>query len=273
MNSTNINAILEAAGELDNEVLENAFRKRKKKPIALIVVAAAAAALSVLAGFAVAYKNNVLVNGEPVFDYNITIHDEVTLLSEDEISEMNVSFFHYQDTNAYEYAVTDIDPRDLISKYNITTLGNNGNFSRADNKGYSTHDRDEDEYLRLFLSRTRVGVADDYHVDGMYGSYVSFIYWLSDDKFNIPVNFRVMCMTGNYSGSLTQEFTSMTDSSDIAYIDLNNNEKAVIHQTNYGDRDISCLATFTYDGMIYDIHADTDIEGMKQIFIDLGIVS
>lgn len=269
--SNNINAILEAAGELDNIVLENAFKQRKKKPIALVVIAAAAA-LSLLVGFSAVYRNNVSVNGKSVFDYNLTIHDEVTQPSAEELTEMGAIVF-YPDEGLYDYVIEDIDPRDLIQKYNITLLGNNNNFSRADNKGYSTPDRDANEYSRLFLSRTRVQVAEDYHENRMYGSYVRFIYWLANERLDIPVNFRVVCMTGNYNASMALEFTSVKpDGSDISYVDLNNNEKAVIHQSDYDDGAVSSSATFTYDGMFYYITAHTDIEGMKQIFSDLGIV-
>ena len=270
MSNISINAILEAAGELDDAVLENAFKPRKK-PIALIAIAAAAA-LSLLVGFTVAYKNNVIVNGKPAFDYNITIHGEITPPSIEELTEMGASI-QYQEENISEYVIEDIDPRDLIQKYNITLLGNNNSFSRADNKGYSTPDRDAEEFRRLFLSRTRVQTAENYHENGMYGSYVRFIYWLSDDNLKIPVNFRAVCMTGNYNASMAQEFSSVNpDGSDIAYIDLNNNEKAVIHQSDYDDGTVSSGATFTYGGIFYYIVAHTDIEGMKQIFIDLGIV-
>lgn len=270
--NNNINAIFEAAGELDNDILENAFRQRRKKSIELVVIAAAAA-LSLLVGFTAAYRNNVSVNGKPVFDYNLTIHDEVTPPSAEELTEMGASIL-YQEKSIYEYVVEDedIDPRDLIQKYNITLLGNNNNFSRADNKGYSIPTRDAEE-SRLSLSRTRVQVAEDYHENGMYGSYVRFIYWLSDDNLDIPVNIRAVCLTGSYNASMAQEFASVKpDGSDIAYIDLNNNEKAVIHQSDYDDGTVSSSATFTYDGMFYYITAHTDIEGMKQIFSDLGIV-
>ena len=267
--NNNINAILEAAGELDNDVLENAFKPRKKKPIALVVIAAAAVVLSLLVGFTAAYRYNVSVNGKPVFDYNITIHDEVTPLSFEELTEMGVSeLYQHQEKGIlegiYEYAMEDIDPRDLIQKYNITLLGNNNNFSRADNKGYST---------------TRVRALENYHENGIYGSYVTFIYWLADDRLDIPVSFRAICLTEEFNADFAADFRSIKpDGSDIAYIDLNNNEMALIHQRNsddvksYASFDVRSLATFTYDGIIYYISADTDIEGMKQIFSDLGIV-
>ncbi|MCH5196899.1 MAG: hypothetical protein J1F28_09290 [Oscillospiraceae bacterium] len=272
MNNTDINLILEAAGELDNYVLENAFGRRKKKPIALIAIASAAA-LSLLVGFTVIYSNNVVVNGKPVFEYNIKIHDEVTPPSAEELMEIGVSDIYSNSANCYEYAAKDIDPRDIIRKYNITPLAND-NFSRADIHGYSTSDRDAEEYRELFLSKTRVQVAEDYHENGMYGSYVRFIYWLADDNLDIPVNFRVLCLTGNYNASMTQNFSSVKpDGSDIVCIDLNNNEKCLINQSRYDNGEILSVATFTYDGMIYDIHADTDIEGMKRILSDLGVVA
>lgn len=172
-----------------------------------------------------------------------------------------------------EYMIRGIDPRELIQKYNITPLGNK-NFSRADLKNYSTRDYDTEEYRDLYLSKTIVTAADNYQVDGMYGSYVYFIYWLADDRLDIPVNFRVYCMTGDYNASLAQSFTSVEpDGSDIEVIDLNNSEKALIHQTNYEDGDVTSLATFTYDGFVYYVHARTDINGMKQIFADLGITA
>lgn len=269
---TNINAILEAVGELDNSVLENVFKQKRKKPMALIVVAAAAA-VSLLVGFTVAYKNIVKVNGEDLFEYKVKIHDEVTLPSIEELTELGATDINEHAPGTYDYRISGIDPRDLIQKYNLTLLGNE-NFSRADLGNYSTPDYEADEYRRLWLSRTSVTVADDYHADGMYGSYVGFIYWLVDDRMNIPVNFRTFCVTDKYNASFAQSFTSTKpDGSDVEVVDLNNNEKALISQTDYDDGDITSLATFTYDGVVYYVHARTDINGMKQIFSDLGITA
>lgn len=269
-NITNINAILEAVGELDNSVLENVFKPKRKKPAALIVVAAAAA-VSMLVGFTAAYKNTVKVNGKGLFEYRIGIHNEVTLPSIEELTEMGAANILEHAPGTYEYTMRDIDPRELIRKYNITLLGNE-NFSRADLGDYSTPGYDPEEYRRLWLSKTSVTVVDDYHEDGMYGSYVGFMYWLVDNRMNLPVNFRTFCVTDKYNASFAQGFTSTKpDGSDVEVVELNNNEKALISQTDYDDGDITSLATFTYDGVVYYIHARTDISGMKRIFSDLGI--
>lgn len=267
----NINCVLEAAGELDDSILEDAFKPRRRKR-ALLIAIAAAAALSLLSGFAIAYRNSAVIDGKPRFEYNIGIHREVTPPSEEALADMGALNMRARD-GVLEYELRDIDPRELIAKYNITPLAGD-NFSRADLGDYSTADRDAEGYRRLFLSRTRVSVVNDLHSDGMYGSYVGFNYWLVDNSLDIPVNFRSYCVTDDYNAALVQSIASTrADGSDVKTIELNNGEKAVIHQTDYDDGDASSLASFTYDGILYYLHADTNINGMEQILADLGITA
>ena len=299
MNKTN--TVFEALNGLDEKYISEAVgaikeprERTTKKPIKLALTAvAAAAALTLLVGFAVVYKSNVELNGEPVFEYNIRIHDEAVYPSVEELAEMGASDiwcfksdFHTPDmldvditeadpTRKYniDYNIKNIDPRDLVRKYNIPLLADE-NFSRADLKGYSTDDYNAEEYRDLILSITGVVAAKDLHADDEYGSYIQFNYWLADDHLDIPVRFRAVCMTGDYNASLTHNFTSIKpDGSDFSVIDLNNNEKALIHQSdNDGGSSMTSYATFTYDGILYDIFAHTDMTGMEQILKDLGVL-
>lgn len=267
--------LFKAIGNIDDDIAANAIEaaqhKRKPAKLRVILIAAAAAALTLFVGFAAVYKSNVELNGEPVFEYNIKIHDEVVCPSVEELTEMGADI-HVYDPNLLEYEIKDIDPRDITRKYNAALLAGES-FSRADLKGYSTADRDAEEYRELFLSKTRVVEADNYRDDGMYGSYVNFNYWLADDRLDIPVYFRVVCMTGDYNASLTHKFTSVKpDGSDFGVIDLNHNEKALIHQSDNDGSSMTSYATFTYDGILYDLFAHTDINGMEQILKDLGVM-
>lgn len=274
---TNGIQLFNAIGNIDDDIAANAIEaaQHKLKPAKLrvMLMIAAAAALTLFVGFAAVYKSNVELNGEPVFEYNIKIHDEAACPSIGELTEMGAYDIHDYDPNLREYEIKDIDPRDITKKYNVALLAGE-NFSRADLKGYSTADRDAEEYRELFLSKTRVVEAENYCDDGMYGSYVNFNYWLADDRLDIPVYFRVVCMTGDYNASLTHKFTSIKpDGSDFGVIGLNNNEKALIHQSdNDGGSSMTSYATFTYDGILYDIFAHTDMNGMEQILKDLGVL-
>lgn len=266
----NINCVLEAAGELDDTILESVFKPRRRKRAVLIAIAAAAA-LALLAGFTVAYRNSAVIDGKPMFEYNIEIRRGVTPLSEEELAKMGALNIRKQPDGILEYEMQDIDPRELITRYNITPLAGDI-FLRADLGDYSTADRDAEEYRRLFLSRTRVTVVSDHHSDGMYGSYVGFNYWLVDNSLDIPVNFRSYCITDDYNAALVQSITSArADGSDVKIVELNSGEKAVINQTDYTDGENSSLASFTYEGILYYLHADTDINGMERILSDLGI--
>lgn len=286
--------LFKAIGDIDDDIAANAIEaaQHKLKPAKLrvmLMIAAAAAALTLLVGFAAVYRSNVELNGEPVFEYNIRIHDEAVYPSVVELTEMGAydiwcfkSDFHTPDmidvdiTDAdpsrkynIDYDIKNIDPRDLARKYNIALLADE-NFSRADLKGYSTDDYNAEEYRDLFLSRTEVVAAKDLHAGDQYGSYIKFNYWLADNRLDIPVRFRAVCITGNYNLPTGREYTlSKPDGSDFTVIDLNNNEKALVYRM---DDSSASHATFTYDGILYDIFAHTDMNGMEQILKDLGVM-
>lgn len=83
-NINNINPILEAVGELDNTVLENTFKQRKKKPIALIVIAAAAA-VSLLVGFGAAVRSGIEFDGREHMSFNYFAQPQAHIPSAEEL--------------------------------------------------------------------------------------------------------------------------------------------------------------------------------------------
>lgn len=283
MNNTNI--ILEAIGELDNEILERAFKSKKKKPITLAIITAAAmmiAAVTLLGGFTTPRKNNVSVNGKKVFEYRIRIHDEIAAPPYEFFEKHGFSerfLKHYDklfgDGAGISYEMKDINPRELIKAYNANTLDSEY-FSTVD--FYDLIDPPHSIYTRIHLGfAPGVSVNNNFkytHKDGTvdYSSYVSFCYWMRDDSLELPVCFMVSCVTGNYSNSFARNFeTERQDGSDIEIIDLNNGEQALLKQTDYSDGVMKTCATFSYDGFVYTLYSVTDIDNMKQVLSDLGI--
>lgn len=260
MNNTNINTILEAVGELDNSVLENAFKPRKKKPIALIVIAAAAA-VSLLVGFTAAHRNYVALNGEPLFEYNIKIHDEVIIPPLEEMKTVGaVELEQSVEDHGYIYYIQ-ARPSEVIKKYNLTPMIND-NFSEEINI---------DNYPDLLLNgiyQTYVSVPQNMNFNGSTASFLHFRYFLIDKQNGLPVDFTMMCHIVEPKTPLNRRFKA--EEGNFELIELNTGEKAYVEQTFYTDK-TSSYAAFTYDGIVYSVSADTDLAGMKQILADLGI--
>ncbi len=252
----NINTILDAVGELDNTVLENAFKPEKKKPIALIVIAAAAA-LSLLVGFTVAIRNNVVFNGKPLFDYNIRIHDEVVIPSAEEMEEMGAYNFDFLG-DSYVCNIN-ADPFEVIDKFGLTPLGKD-NFSMFVNK-----DNPDDAAYHM-----HIGVIDDLiRYEGRESS-INLQYMLVDNKLGVNVMFLTTCFFDETTTQHSWEWEQDEQVERHEVIDLNNGENALLYTINSNTR---TFATFTYDGIIYKVIAGTDIDGMKQILADLGITA
>lgn len=261
MNNTNINAILEAVGELDNSVLENAFKPRKKKPIALVVIAAAAA-VSLLVGFTTINRNRVVRDGETLFDVVFKEHREAVIPPLEEMAEMG--YLEIVKRNAdkpeeYNYFIL-AKPSEVIKKYNLSLLVND-NFSEDvtidDYPKDIFYDGFYSEESRKLFPRTSVDIKKD---------MIYFQYYLVDKQSGTAVDLDATFFIRDVNFPGVWVFFGKRD---YKVLNLNTGEKAIII---YKDAS-SSSAHFTYDGVAYHITAYTDINGTEQILKNLGITA
>ena len=267
----NINCILEAVGELDNDILTNAFKSKRKKHIMLSVIAAAAA-LSILVGFTVIGRGTAEINGKPLFEFHFSKHTEAVIPPLEDMIAMgaeDIRSFELGDTDykpgEYSYWIA-AKPSEIIKKYNITPLIND-NFSEditidSFPKNFYQDSFYTEEQAQWYC-RTNVGVYD-------WGIF--FRYYLVDKQSGVPVSFAVSCHTEDPDSPGLWQFTP----GDNEVITLNNGEKAMLEVTfssslNSDNVKTTSEAHFSYDGTLYHIQALTDLDGMKQILSNLGI--
>lgn len=260
----NINTILDAVGELDNTVLENAFNRKRKKHIMFTVIAAAAA-LSLLVGFTTAIRDHVEFNGKPIFDYAIKAHNDVSIPPFEEMKAMGADRYNdfvglSESGIGYSYFI-DAKPSEVIKKYGIEPLIND-NFSEYvdadDPRGSSWGD----------FPRMQVAVSSDTENPP---SFIYFGYWLTDKQSGLPVHFMVDCYTER-TDSIVHGFSGSNDDHEL--VRLKNGETAFVQQGIHAETGTyEGYSTFSYDGMVYHIYAVTDVDGMKQILTNLGITA
>lgn len=260
-----INTILDAVGELDNTVLENAFKPIRKKHIMLTAVAAAAA-LSLMVGFTSAVRNHAELNGKPIFDYNLKYFDDAKIPPFEEMEAMGA--YRYYETVGlseseigYSYFI-DAAPSEVIKKYGIEPLIND-NFSEYVDPNETRRNRWGDfpqmQVTIMIVDRTDLS------------SCIYFDYWLTDKQSGLPVHFMADCYTER-TEPLVHSFRISPD--DCELVALKNEETAFIeHGFNADTGMYECYACFTYDGIVYNIDAATDIDGMKQILKNLNITA
>lgn len=260
----NINTILDAVGELDNTVLENAFNPKRKKHI-MITAIVAAASLSLLVGFTTVVRNHAEFNGKTIFDYNVKVYDDLKIPSFEEMEAMGADSY-YASTGlseseiGYSYFI-DAAPSEVIKKYGVKPLIND-NFSE-----YVDAD---DPSGNGWGDYPRMQVAVSSGIEDMQ-SFIYFGYWLTDKQSGLPVHFMIDCYT-EIPESVIHRFSGSAD--DYELVALKNGETAFVQQGFHADTGAyEGYSTFTYNGMVYHIYAVTDIDGMKQILADLGITA
>lgn len=278
--NNNTNVIWEAIGELDNEILDNAFKKKKKKPIALLVIAGAAA-LSLLIGaiHVQEYTFHVNANHEWLFDIVTKPHFEAVLLSVEELTEMGVTDIKYDaphnykfgdDSKNYTYFIS-AKPSEIIKKYNLKPLINDNFLEEVTiddfPEGMEPHTITKfllDEDYDKLLPGTRVRVSSQDFFDS-----VEFSYFMIDKQSGIPVYVR-----SNYdiNHRFNQDLGGWCHfaNRDYRIVDLNNGEKAiVVNDFLYGKTSI----IFGYDNVFYEMFTEAGIDETVQILKNLGITA
>lgn len=265
---TKQNQLFEAIGNIDDDIAANALkptaRRGLKKPLKFVLIAAAAAALSLLVGFNVYYKNFVEQNGKPLLRLNITLHKEIVFPSVEELIELGA--FDPDDGTpgvnsdfpVYRFH-TKTDPRTVIEKYNLNFIvNNNDNFTRA-----NAEDHPELLYENSYFEEMYVRIMADFFKENR-SQKANFMFGLIDKRLDLPVTFIIDC----YFEELSRPAGTVIDEeAKYTLIELNNGEKALIEMRS----STSALAYFTYDGIVYNVSAGTDIDGIKQVLADLGV--
>ena len=268
--------IFEAIGGIDDDIAANALksaeRSGRKIPLKLVLIAALLAAVSLLAGFTVIFKNTVEQNGKALIELKIKVCD-VVHPSFEELTEMG-AYNPYEDApgvgeevgGGYVFTIN-ADPRTVIEKYGLHfIISDNDNFIRVNPEDYP-----ESNSEGIFY-RTQVAFSwDDFYEDKglrMNEMVGSFMYGLIDKRLDLPVGFMTKCYTEELNVPMTQRVGEWTKNE---IIDMNNGEKALLGENVYDDRS-NTRAYFTYDGIFYQLSAETDINGMKEVLADLGVL-
>lgn len=115
-----------------------------------------------------------------------------------------------------------------------------------------------------------------YYEDWGQNTRVEFLFALVNKRLDIPVSFAIECYYGELLGPVSKK---IYDWSECEMIEMNNGEKVLIELVDYpdyyeqlADSPPETRAYFTYDGIVYRVSADTDIDGMKEVLADLGVL-
>lgn len=237
-----LNSIFTSLTDIDDSIISEAKRKKHRVPLA-IKLAVIAAALAAVVGFTIAYRNTVSLNNHNVFDYNLTVQ-EMTIPSKEELTALGAV-----DEEKGEYTFKwRVLPDKLFDTFGIKPLIND-NFIV----------KECDTHIRINISgETAFNAEIDYDLT---------------DKSGTAVGVTIFCMLKEGAGLSSNYIMDKTDESGSELFDLNNGSKGLLFDYYLGGLDITkSYADFSYDGIAYQLYAETDKEGMKKIISDLGVM-
>lgn len=234
----NINPILEAMGELDDKVLENAYKPKFKKSYAMI--AAIAAAFAVL-GCSIAIRSGVSFDGREQISFNYYAQSDAHILTAEELQALGAT----GDNRGYTLSVL---PSELFSMYNVTPLMNAELF-------------DEEESVTVTGSSTQAIVS----------------YTITDKETGKPISVKAEFYTAG-EASFGANYTTLDGKGEDAFshyeaIELNDGSKAFVADrysqliSGYNSQAVLCR-----DGVGFKVTAkNTDISEMKNILKKLAV--
>lgn len=234
----NINPIFEAIGELDDKVLENAYKPKSKKPYA--VIAAVAAAFAVL-GCSIAIRSELSFDGQEQISFNYYAQSDAHILTVEELQALGAT----GDNRGYTLSVL---PSELFSMYNITPLMNVEFF-------------DEEEQATVKGSSTQAIVS----------------YTITDKETGNPILIQAEFFSGG-EASFGANYTTLDGKGEDAFsnyetIELSDGSKAFVADrysqliSGYNSQAVMCR-----DGVGFKINAkNTDINEMKNILKKLAV--
>ena len=238
---TKINPILDAMSEIDDNIITNT-KKRKKRP--LFIVAVAAAALMVIMGCKVVYdySSSVKINGEPAFELDYHVQENLNLLTHEELLEMGAEQ-HSLNASAGSYYKIEALPSEVFAAYNLTPLIND-NFIEQDSPVWIDY---------IWLTK-----PEDLR-------QLRITYSLTDKDSGIDVKLLMNCAVTDETN--TSEWFGESDS--LTVLELNNGTKAMLKDFEDG----GWHGIFSYNGIVYNINSgDIELDDMKQILTNLGVL-
>lgn len=251
------NPLFEAMNDMDDNVVSEAV-KAKKHPIRTkaMLIAAAVAAASLMVGFAyrTLLASGVELNGEPLFDYNISVQEDMRLPTREEMLAWGAEEYGDFSQGMYIFRKDGL-PGELFEMFNIHPLIND-NFT--------------EEITRLEVNALLHSPESAHSA--------TFTYTLTDKQTQLSVKFFLHCLYGNCKNCENGMQTSYQIDNDnkerVNYevVELNDGSKAIVTDYEFGDGR-QATADFAYNGIYYSLEAyGTYIDGMKQILTDLGVL-
>lgn len=240
---TELNPILKALDDIDENIAAEAVRpakKKMKKPLKIILIAAAAASLALVVGFA----SGVVGGGDHKLNFGVgdsANHSFYFNLSSQEFTIPDE--FTSRLTHGLYRGEVDTPPSELFRMFGIMPLMNE-NFTDSDGR------------------KTKITILDD----GVMSRSVDFAYYLHDKKLDKDIRFKASYVSDieNYSSEGTYHFE---EDAKPDLITLNDSSLCLV--TNK-------MAVFSYNGVRFEfIIDDTDdpsgADTVKQVLADLGV--
>lgn len=250
-----IDPLFEAMSNIDDNIVSNAIREKRKRPIALMI-AAAAAAVTLLTGYTVhTFKTGtrgVNVGDEHQFYHDIKLQNALTIPTKDELLQMGAveKIDGAYEDGFYGFDFNDTLPSDVFKIFNAAPFTINNNFIEEP---------------------SRVSVSGWSNKTGNDLGFVVFRYMLTHKSSGITLEFKTNYIIDEVAiPNVYYEFKE--DMFEI--IELSNGSEAMVAEEHVGDNVYAC-ADFSYNGTIYRISSlfsNMDMDEMKQVLADLGVL-
>lgn len=262
-----LNPLFEAMNDMDDNVVSEAVKAKKHSiRTKALLVAAVVAVTALIVGFtrrsmAIPGNLEVKVDRDTVFvnEGVILVQMGMRLPTEDEMLEWGAEERGDISKNSYFFHKDGL-PGELLEMFNVHPLINDNFTEETTPIDVSVH---------LITPESPL--------------FAHFYYQLTHKQTGLPVDFSISCsyeIYGDYGDyDLGTEFnlqTSGRESERIEIIDLNDGSNAILWEdTNVDAGTFSewADAHFVYNGIQYRLCVNgTDIDGMKQILADLGVL-
>lgn len=249
-----VNPLFEAMSNIDDNIVSNAIREKRKRPIALMI-AATAAAVTLLTGYTVytlkTGTRGVNVDDEHLFYHDIKLQNGLTIPTKDEMLQMGaVELDGSYEQGLYSFDFYDTLPSDVFKIFNVAPITINDNFI------------EEPSQIHIFGWSKSAG--NDLR-------NVEFSYDLTSKSSGIKLRFRTNFIIDEV-GIPNEYYELKEDMFEI--IELSNGSEAMVAEEHVGDN-VYAYADFSYNGAIYRISSffsNMDMDEMKQVLADLGIL-
>lgn len=245
-----IDPLFEAMSNIDDNIVSNAIREKRKRPIALMI-AVVAAAVTLLTGFTVytlkTGTRGVNIDDEHLFYHDITLQNALTIPTKDELLQMGADEDGDYENGIYFFAFSDVLPSDVFKIFNVEPITMNDSFN----------EEPSDVWVLGFSNA------------GNDLEFVKFSYDLTQKSSGIKLRFDTNYIIDEVG--IPNEYYEFKE---FEVIELNNGSEAMVAEQHLDDN-VYAYADFSYNGAIYGIssfYSTMDMDEMKQVLSDLGVL-